>query len=98
MTQPPVPTTDAPDAPLDRTIATLVHLVGRRRLDLDVLIRGDGCPGGLELRGFPLLRAATPDGPAVLVDLDDRMDPRAVRDTRDRMASYEARGWSIDPV
>jgi hypothetical protein len=80
---------------LDRVIVTWARADRLAVFDTDVVVRADGQPWPLDLRGFP--GRWPPPGPEVLLlDVADDFDGVAREATRARQRDYAARGWPSD--
>jgi hypothetical protein len=80
----------APDLPR-RSIVTMLGARRLDRLEVDILVRGDGSPWPLELAGFPPRAGHGRASRVLVVDLDDG-DGAARR----RLDDYQGRGWEVE--
>jgi hypothetical protein len=75
------------------TIMTVAYMAAHG-IEADVVVRADG-GGPLGLKGFPRPRRYRDRRPALLLDFDDRFDPRSIEATRRRTARYRECGWAL---
>lgn len=83
-------------APCQGVIGTLAR-IAQSQVIADVLIRATGGGWPLNVKGFPPTQQEYPDG-VLLVDIEDRHEAQAAKDSQRRRNDYRRRGWTIHPL
>ncbi|MFI5378539.1 MAG: hypothetical protein ACHRHE_04525 [Tepidisphaerales bacterium] len=83
----------APDWP--RHWIMTMSYAATHEIQMELVVRADGCAGPLALPGFPGREMMAAGGRAVVIDLMDSED-RAEEAVRVRRRDYRMRGWRVD--